>query len=119
MIYLVVEGPFTVNITDISTNDVKNIGSKAANLSFLMANDFSVQKFQPDGILPISSELELIDNLGDRHKLKANIGPIIPVNFQDDDGNQSILVQAFGTFELDGVSGGYGTFETLRKVVKQ
>jgi len=77
------------------------------------------QKFQQDGILPISSELELIDNLGDRHKLKANIGSIIPVNFQDDDGNQSILVQAFGTFELDGISGGYGTFETLRKVRKQ
>lgn len=29
------------------------------------------------------------------------------------------MVQAFGTFELDGISGGYGTFETLRKVRKQ
>lgn len=77
------------------------------------------QKFQQDGILPISSELELIDNLGDQHILKANIGSIIPVNFQDDEGNQAILVQAFGTFELDGIKGGYGTFETLRKVRKQ
>jgi len=29
------------------------------------------------------------------------------------------MLQAFGTFELDGISGGYGTFETLRKVRKQ
>ncbi|GAG92483.1 unnamed protein product, partial [marine sediment metagenome] len=45
MIYLVVEGPFTVKLTDILTDDVKKIGSKAANLSFLMANDF----FVPEG----------------------------------------------------------------------
>lgn len=42
MIYLVVEGPFTVSFTDISTDDVKKIGNKAANLSLLMAKAFSV-----------------------------------------------------------------------------
>ncbi len=45
MIYLVVEGPFTVNLSDVSTDDVKEIGNKAANLSFLMTKDF----FVPEG----------------------------------------------------------------------
>jgi hypothetical protein len=30
-------------------------------------------------------------------------------------GNLSILVQSFGSFELDGIKDGYGTYETLRK----
>ncbi len=74
------------------------------------------QKFRDDGIYPISSKLEIIDALGDKHLLKADIGLIIPVPFQDNEGNQSILVQSIGNFELDGKKGGYGTFETLRKV---
>ena len=76
------------------------------------------QTFQDDNVFPISSELELIDAHNDRHTLKARVGPIIPVNFHDSEGNQSILVQSFGTFELDGIKGGYGTFETLRRVRK-
>jgi len=74
------------------------------------------QQFREDGVLPISSELELIDSLGDKHTLKANVGPIIPVPFKDNEGNRSILVQSMGTFELDGKAGGYGSFETLRRV---
>jgi len=76
------------------------------------------QQFREDGVLPISSELELIDSLGDKHALKANVGPIIPVPFKDSEGNRSILVQSMGTFELDGEVGGYGSFETLRRVKK-
>ncbi|MHA1233852.1 MAG: hypothetical protein ACTSQL_02065, partial [Promethearchaeota archaeon] len=76
------------------------------------------QTFQEDNVFPVSSELELIDVKNDHHILKAKVGPIIPVKFQDSDGNQSILVQSFGTFELDGMQGGYGTFETLRRIKK-
>ncbi|MHA2181411.1 MAG: DUF7065 domain-containing protein [Promethearchaeota archaeon] len=74
------------------------------------------KQFRKDGIFPVSSELEIIDYLGEKHILKANVGPIIPVPFFDSEGNQSILIQSFGEFEMDGIKGGYGTFETLRKV---
>ncbi len=74
------------------------------------------QQYREDGVFPISSELELVDALGLKHILKATVGPIIPVPFEDTEGNKSILIQSFGSFELDGESGGYGTFETLRKV---
>lgn len=74
------------------------------------------QEYDEQGVYPISSELQIIDNLGEEHNLKAHVGPIIPIAFKDEDGNQSILIQSFGKFELDGIKGGYGTFETLRKV---
>ena len=74
------------------------------------------QKFREDGIFPVSSELRIVDALGESHQLKAYVGPIIPVPFLDNEGNKSILVQSLGNFELDGLKGGYGTFETLRKV---
>lgn len=73
------------------------------------------EKFRDDGVFPVSSELEIIDALGEEHLLKASVGPIIPVPFLDSDGNQSILVQSIGNFELDGLKGGYGAFETLRR----
>jgi len=76
------------------------------------------QTFQEDNVFPISSELELIDAQNNRHILKAKVGPIIPINFKDREGNHSILIQSFGTFELNGIKGGYGTFETLRRVRK-
>jgi hypothetical protein len=74
------------------------------------------QQFREDGVLPISSELEIVDFSGETHILKARVGSIIPVPFKDKGGNKAILVQSFGSFELDGISEGYGTFETLRKV---
>jgi hypothetical protein len=74
------------------------------------------EKFRDDGVLPVSSELEILDTLGDVHILKAFVGPIIPVPFLDQDGNRSILVQSIGKFELDGRKDGYGSFETLRKM---
>lgn len=36
--------------------------------------------------------------------------------FNDEQGNKSILVQSFGTFELDGIPEGYVSFETLRRI---
>ena len=73
------------------------------------------QQFREDGVLPISSELEIVDYSGEKHILKARVGPIIPVPFEDKDGSKAILVQSFGSFELDGISEGYGTFEILFK----
>jgi len=73
------------------------------------------QKFREDKVLPVSSELEIIDFEGEKHLLKAKVGKIIPVPFEDKEGNKSILVQSFGSFELDDYRNGYGTFETLRK----
>ncbi|MEJ2249241.1 MAG: hypothetical protein P8Y97_06220, partial [Candidatus Lokiarchaeota archaeon] len=73
------------------------------------------QKFEESGIFPISSELEIIDKFETKHVLKAKDGPIIPVPFKDQQGNQSFLIQSFGDFILDDIFGGYGTFETLRR----
>jgi hypothetical protein len=75
------------------------------------------QQFEPNGIYPISSILEIIDTENNTHILKAFVGPIIPIPFTDDQGHQSILIQSFGNFELDEIKGGYGTFETLRKKI--
>ena len=73
------------------------------------------QQFEPDEIYPISSILEITDNKNNKYLLKAFVGPIIPIPFTDDQGHQSILIQSFGNFDLDGIKGGYGSFETLRK----
>jgi hypothetical protein len=72
------------------------------------------QKFDDRG-MPIDSKLELEDYNGEKYILKAKPGPIIPVPFEDKEGNESVLVQSFGEFELNDIKGGYGTFETLRK----
>jgi hypothetical protein len=76
------------------------------------------QQFREDGVFPVGSQLEIVDHLGKKHNLRAQVGPIVPVPFKDEEGNQSILIQSFGNFELDGLKGGYGTFETLRKARK-
>jgi len=73
------------------------------------------EKFRDDGVLPVSSEIEIIDALDEEHLLKAFVGPIIPVPFFDNKRKQSILVQSIGKFELDGIKNGFGAFETLRK----
>ncbi|MCX8181513.1 MAG: hypothetical protein N3D12_00145 [Candidatus Methanomethyliaceae archaeon] len=72
------------------------------------------QKFR-DYLIPISSKLELIDALGNKYILEGRAGPVIPVPFKDEEGNFSVLTQSFGSFKLDGLEGGYGSFETLRK----
>lgn len=74
------------------------------------------QQFEPNGFLPISSELEIIDKENNHHTLEGEVGKIIPVPFKDLQGNESVLIQSFGSFKLDGIEQGYGTFETLRKI---
>jgi hypothetical protein len=72
--------------------------------------------YEEDGIFPISTELEITDFKGQEYNLKASPGSIIPVPFKGEDGELSYLIQSFGTFQLDDVSGGYGSYEVLRKV---
>ena len=72
------------------------------------------ERFDKTGVYPKNSVLEIVDWNGEEHILKGQVGPILPVPFKDEEG-ESTLIQAFGTFELDGISGGYGTFETLRR----
>ncbi len=74
------------------------------------------QSFESDGIFPKTSLLEITDWNDEKHSLKGSVGSILPIPFKDPDGNKSVLIQAFGEYELDGISGGYGTFETLRKI---
>lgn len=73
------------------------------------------QDFRPNNF-PISSELEIIDAMNRVHILKGKTGPLVPMPFLDNQGNLSILTQAFGEFELNGKVGGYGSYETLRKI---
>jgi hypothetical protein len=71
--------------------------------------------YREGAVFPLSTELRIIDAIGDEHTLKAKPGRIVPVPFRNDDGTVSILIQSFGEFELDGRSGGYGSYEVLRK----
>jgi hypothetical protein len=66
-------------------------------------------------IFPSKTEVELIDSEGRKYHLRAQPGSIIPVPFTDANGKKSTLVQSFGSFELDGRKGGYGSYETLSK----
>jgi hypothetical protein len=75
------------------------------------------QQFQNDGLIPISSTLELIDNANEKYRLNARAGPVIPLPLKDEKGNESILIQSFGEFHLNDKEVGYGSFETLRKVI--
>ncbi len=71
------------------------------------------QQFR-DGVIPVSSVLELTAKDGVQHILKGKAGRVVPLPFVDEQGRVSVLAQSFGEFELDGVAGGYGTYETLR-----
>jgi hypothetical protein len=72
------------------------------------------QEFRDD-VYPVSSKIEITDSLNRSHILEGKTGPLVPMPFTDSQGRLSILTQAFGDFALDGRSGGYGSFETLRK----
>ena len=67
-----------------------------------------------DGVIPISSKLELVTADGETHLLEGKAGPTVPLPFFDASGKMSVLSQCFGEFTLDDVKGGYGSFETLR-----
>ncbi len=72
--------------------------------------------YQEDGIFPISTTLELIDANGQKHILRARPGQMIPVPFRGDSGDVSFLIQSFGSFQLDDIEGGYGSYEVLRSL---
>ncbi|MBN2228458.1 MAG: hypothetical protein JW779_02620 [Candidatus Thorarchaeota archaeon] len=74
-------------------------------------------KYQENGIFPISTTLELIDAKGQKYLLKATPGPLVPVPFRGDDGSLSYLIQSFGSFQLDDLKDGYGSYEVLRKSI--
>ena len=82
----------------------------------LMDMKLTTHEFSSESKFPIKTVLELTDADGVKHILKAKPGAIIPVPFTDNEGRESILVQSFGSFELDGLSGGYGAYETLRRI---
>lgn len=82
----------------------------------LKSIEITKQEFEEDGIFPKSSSLKITDWNDEVHVLKGKVGPLLPIPFIDPEGKKSILIQAFGDYELDGVTGGYGTFETLRKI---
>lgn len=66
--------------------------------------------------LPISCKIEIIDTYNKRHVLEGKTGSMVPLPFMDERGKLSILVQAFGEFKFDDETGGYGSFENLRKM---
>ncbi len=84
----------------------------------LMDIKIKSHEFGIDGIFPIKTELQLIDANGDTYLLTAEPGDIIPVPFTDAEGNESVLVQSFGRFQLDRNQGGYGSYEVLRRMDK-
>ncbi|MHA1134968.1 MAG: DUF7065 domain-containing protein [Candidatus Thorarchaeota archaeon] len=71
--------------------------------------------YQENGVFPKSTELEIIDKKGQKYKLIAKPGPIIPVPFRNDEGDVSYLIQSFGSFQLDDRTRGYGSYEVLGK----
>jgi hypothetical protein len=75
------------------------------------------QTFENNGIFPKSSILKIVDWNDEAHILKGTVGSLLPIPFLDPEGKKSVLIQAFGDYELDGITGGYGTFETLRKAI--
>lgn len=74
--------------------------------------------YEEDGVFPISTKLEITDQNGKRYILKAAPGPIVPVPFRGKDGSLSYLIQSFGSFQLDDLVGGYGSYEVLRRALK-
>jgi hypothetical protein len=73
------------------------------------------QEFR-NNVHPVTSKIEINDALGRSHILEGRAGPTVPMPFADSEGRLSILSQGFGDFVLDNQSGGYGSYETLRKM---
>ncbi|TFG07163.1 hypothetical protein EU538_09155 [Candidatus Thorarchaeota archaeon] len=73
-------------------------------------------EYRDEEVFPSLTEL-LITGADDvEHRLTGRPGRIIPIPFEDADGNQSVLVQSFGHFTFDGREGGYGSYEVLRRI---
>jgi hypothetical protein len=82
----------------------------------LLEIELKEHRFEKEGLYPVKTVLELIDANGDEHVLEGEPGRIIPVPFTERDGRESILIQSFGKFKLNDVTGGYGSYETLRRM---
>ena len=65
--------------------------------------------------IPISTTLEITDKQGQTYILKGSPGAVVPVPFKGDEGEVSYLIQSFGSFQLDDRTGGYGSYEVLRR----
>jgi hypothetical protein len=72
-------------------------------------------EYKKNGIIPVSTRLQLVDADGREYILEGKPGAIIPVPFKGHDGKASYLIQSFGSFQLDDIKGGYGSYEVLRK----
>ncbi len=70
-------------------------------------------EFRRDGSFPVQTELAIVDADSRSYSLTARPGNIVPLPFEGPDGRRSILVQSFGSFELDNIQGGYGSYEVL------
>jgi len=67
-----------------------------------------------DDVIPLSSRIEIVTGDGETHLLEGKAGPVVSLPFIGASGELSVLSQSFGDFTLDGLTGGYGSFETLR-----
>ena len=85
----------------------------------LVGMELKEHDFREDGLFPKRTVLELKDAKGGTHTLIGKPGAIVPVPFSDKDGNQSILVQSLGEFQLDDNKEGYGSYEVLRRLSKE
>jgi hypothetical protein len=64
------------------------------------------------------TKFEIIIFKGQKYILEAALRLIVLVLFRNEDGSLSYLIQSFGAFQLNDISGGYGSYEVLRKVSK-
>ena len=66
-----------------------------------------------DDLIPVSLVVDLTTEEGKTYTLRGVTRDVVPIPFIK--GNEmSILAQSFGEYSLDDITGGYGTFETLR-----
>ncbi len=82
----------------------------------LMEITLKEHRFEKGKPYPVVTILELVDAEGNTHILEGTPGPIIPIPFNDAEGRESVLIQSFGEFTLDSIKGGYGSYETLRRI---
>ncbi len=73
-------------------------------------------RIEPGKTYPIKTILDIVDADGNTHTLEGCPGSIIPIPFQDAEGKESVLIQSFGDFKLNDIEGGYGSYETLRRI---
>ena len=85
----------------------------------IMSIELRSHTMRDDGLYPSETILDIVDKESREYELIARPGKIVPVPFVDKAGNRSVLVQSFGNFKLNGREGGYGSYETLRRLPKE